>query len=108
MPFTKTDINQIVDFVRIFKPREKYGIYYQNISIFGFFCFFLIYWDLRNLLIPLEILVLVGLISSLLVTIMFVRFYKRELGMIWSFFHNLTIGFICVYLSFFPKSEKCT
>lgn len=98
MLFTKTDITQIVDLVRIFKPREKYGIYYQNISIIGFICLFLIYWDSINLLIPLEILILVGLISSFLVTIIFIRFYRRELGVIWSFFHNLTIGFICVYL----------
>ena len=58
----------------------------------------LIYWDLRNLLIPIETLIVVGLISTIAVTVLFIRFYKRELGLIWSFFHNFTIGFIFVYL----------
>ena len=98
MPFTKNDIDQIVDFLRILKPREKYRIYYQNISIIGFVCLFLIYRDSINLQIPLMIMVSVGLISSIFITITFIRFYKRELGIIWSFFHNLTIGLIFVYL----------
>lgn len=98
MPFTKKDKTQIVDFFKIFKPREKYGIYYQNISIVGLFSLLLIYWDLRNLLIPIETLIVVGLISTIAVTVLFIRFYKRELGLIWSFFHNITIGLIVVYL----------
>lgn len=98
MPFTKSDINQVADFIKIFKPREKYGIYYQNIAIFGLFSLLLIYFDLRNLLIPIEALIFVGLVSSIAVTIVFIRYYKRELGLVWSFFHNLTIGFIVVYL----------
>lgn len=103
MPFTKNDINQFVDFLHFFKAREKFGVYYQNISIIGLVSFLIIYFDLRNSLIPVNILIWVGSISSVVVTLIFIKFYKRELGIVWSLFHNLTIGLIFVFL--FVKSN---
>ncbi len=98
MPFTKKDINQLIDFAHIFKAREKFGIYYQNISIIGLVCFLIMYFDLRNLLIPLNILIWIGGVTSVLITLIFVKFYKRELGITWSLFHKLTIGLIVMFL----------
>jgi hypothetical protein len=98
MPFSKTDIYQIFEFLRLFKPRQKNGVYYQNIAIVGLFCIFLASWDLNNLLIPIHTLILLGITSSVLVTLIFIKFYKRELGVFWAFLHNLTFGIICIYL----------
>lgn len=98
MPFTKNDINQLVDFAHIFKAREKFGVYYQNIAIIGLVCLLIMYLDLRNLLIPLNILMWIGGITSVLITLVFIKFYKRELGIIWSLVHNLTIGLIVIFL----------
>ena len=98
MPFTKNDINQLVDFAHIFKVREKFGIYYQNISIIGLACFLIMYFNLRNLLIPLNILIWIGGITSVLFTLIFVKSYTRELGIVWSLFHNLSFGLIVIFL----------
>jgi len=103
MPFTKKDINQITEVFKIFKPREKFGVYYQNISIIGLLCILLMIYESSNLLIPFKTLIIIGIISTISITLIFFRFYKRELGIIWSFFHNITIGFIIVFL--FIKSN---
>lgn len=103
MPFTKKDLNQLIDFALIFKAREKFGVYYQNISIIGLVCFLIMYYDFKNLLIPMNILIWIGGITSVLITFVFVKFYKRELGIIWSLIHNLTIGLIVIFL--FIKSN---
>lgn len=103
MPFTKKDINQLIDFAHIFKAREKFGIYYQNISIIGLVCLLIIYFDFKNSLIPINILIWIGCVTSVLITLIFIKFYKRELGIIWSLFHNLTIGFIVIFI--FLKSN---
>lgn len=103
MPLTKNDVNQLVDFLHFFKAREKVGVYYQNISIIGLVSFLITYFDLKNSLIPVNILIWIGGISSVLITLIFIKFYKRELGIVWSLFHNLTIGLIVVFL--FIKSN---
>ncbi len=98
MPFTKKDINQLIDFAHLFRAREKFGIFYQNISIIGLACLLIMYIDFRNILIPFNTMIWVGCITSVLITLIFVKFYKRELGILWSLFHNLTIGLIAVFL----------
>lgn len=109
MPFTKQDIAQLrflitklTDFVHIFKRRYSLGLHYQNIAIIGIVCLYYIFWSRNTILIPAVILISITLITALLVTFFFRRFYKK-LGLIWSFFHNLTIGFIVVFL--FIKSN---
>jgi len=97
MPFTINDLNQIVEFLCVLKTKKKNGFYYQSISIFGLFCLILVLLDYRFLLIPIEILALIGVSTSVLVTIIFWKFYKRELGVVWAFIHNLTMGMIIIY-----------
>lgn len=91
-------MNKIVDFVRLFKAREKFGLYYQNISLVGLACLLPIYVNSNYLLVPLNTLISIGILISIVVTVMFRKYYKRELGVIWALFHNLTIGCITVYL----------
>ncbi|NVN97568.1 hypothetical protein HXX01_05095 [Candidatus Nomurabacteria bacterium] len=98
MPFTLNDIKQIADFFHLFKVREKFGVYYQNIAFIGIFCLFLSYLSARNLLIPIRTLVYLALATSALFSTIFINFYRRELGILWAFFHNMTLGLISIYL----------
>jgi hypothetical protein len=98
MPFTLNDIKQIVDFFHLFKVREKFGVYYQNIAFIGVCSLFLSYLISRNLLIPIRTFVYIAIATSALVSTIFINFYRRELGIIWALFHNLTLGLISIYL----------
>ncbi|MUP36247.1 hypothetical protein [Labilibaculum euxinus] len=101
-------MNKLVDFMGLFKAREKFGLSYQNISLVGLACLGTIYLNSNYLLVPIKTLVLVGVLASIVVTVIFIKYYKREFGIIWALFHNLTIGCIAVYLFVFTNDILST
>ena len=56
------------------------------------------YMALERNWVPIDLLIGITIISSILITLYFRRFYKKELGIIWAFFHNLTYGFLVSFL----------
>ncbi len=91
-------INDIIEFFKLLKLRYAGNVPYQNIFIIGFFIGFITYFKLERNWIPIELLISITICSSILITISFWRFYKRELNLIWAFFHNLTYGFLISFL----------
>jgi hypothetical protein len=98
MLFTKKDTRDIFDFLNLFKIRDKYNVIYQNFTFIGLFCLFLIYFHSNNLLIPYKDLAIVGFLADILVTFIFFKFYWTNFTIFWALLHNLTIGFIAIYL----------
>lgn len=93
----KTYFFKIIDFFNLVKVREKFEIKYQNIIFFGLFALLLIYINSNHLLIPLIDLIIVGITSSVIITLIFFRFYRKRLSIMWALFHNLFLGLIVVY-----------
>lgn len=98
MPFTKNDLVQLIDFANLFKIRRAAGLRYQNIVIIGIICLFAISYKSKNNFIPLKDQLIVCIATTLLFTTVFIKIYKRKLGVFWAYIHNLTLGFIMVYL----------
>ncbi|MDF4202168.1 hypothetical protein PXD56_04345 [Maribacter sp. SA7] len=97
-------IDKAVDFLRLLKVRNIGNINYQNIAIIGLFSGWIVYNSLERNWIPINLIIGIVLISAIGTSIIFFKFYKTKLGLVWSIFHNLTIGLLVVFL--FVKSNN--
>jgi hypothetical protein len=96
-------ISKALDFLRLLKVRSVGNINYQNIAIIGFFSGWILYNRFERNWIPVNLIIGIVIISAVGTTFIFIKFYKTRLGLIWSIFHNLTIGLLVAFL--FMKSN---
>lgn len=100
----KTQFSKLIDNLNLIKPREKYGLKYQNISLLGLVCIYPICYRYNSLVISINELIVFIPIISFIISITFFNFFKKHLGFIWSLFHNLTIGVLFLYTLIFINS----
>ncbi len=86
-----------LDFLNLFKVRSLGNVNYQNILIVGLLAGWIVYGRLERNWIPVELLLAITIITSIVITIIFKKFYKVKLGLKWSLFHNLGIGLIVTF-----------
>ncbi|SNR14191.1 hypothetical protein [Tenacibaculum jejuense] len=92
------DIDKTIDSLNLLKVREAGNINYQNIFLVGVALgakLFLI--DLERNWIPIELILAIIIIVTIIITLIYRKFYSNKLGLIWSSFHNLSIGIVAVY-----------
>ncbi|MEW7292827.1 hypothetical protein [Aquimarina sp. 2304DJ70-9] len=87
-----------LDFFRLFKVRSLGNVNYQNILIVGLLVGWILYQGLERNWIPIELLLTIVVITSIISTLVFKKFYKIKLGLKWSLFHNLGIGLIVAFV----------
>ena len=88
----------MIDFLKLLKVRYLGNVPYQNIFLVGLFLGFLGYLELERNWVPMHIFILIIVLSSCLITLCFWRYYQKELNLVWAFFHNLSWGFLVVFL----------
>lgn len=89
---------QPFDFLNLIKIREEFGIIYQNIALVGLCCLVLMYKGYDEILIPVKDLAIIIICFDIIITLLFIRFYKQHMGLIWSWIHNLSYGFIAAFM----------
>ena len=96
-------IDKAFEFFQLLKVRSIGNISYQNISIIGLYFGWILYDGLERNWIPIYLIIGIILITAVSTTFIFIKFYKMKLGVVWSIFHNLTIGLLIAFL--FMKSN---
>ena len=107
-------LNDIIEFFKLLKLRYIGNVPYQNISLVGLVLGFMGYNNLERNWVPINLLLTITVVSSIFITLIFFKYYKRELNLIWAIFHNLSIGLLVAslfissndFLSNKPEIEK--
>ena len=91
-------IYDIIEFFKLLKLRYIGNVPYQNISLIGLVFGLIGYNQLERNWVPINLLLAIAAVSSILITLIFWKFYKRELNLIWAIFLNLTFGLLVASL----------
>jgi len=91
-------INDIIEFCKLLKLRYIGNVPYQNISLIGLVFGRMGYNSLERNWVPINLFLTITVVSSISITLIFFKYYKRELNLIWAIFHNLTIGLLVASL----------
>lgn len=101
MPFTNDDIKDLRDFFKLFRVRRVYDVVFQNFFFIGVGSFILVFQLFQSTLIEIELVLLLIAAPSMIVTALFVQFYRKNFTVIWALVHNTSVGLFVISLLLF-------